>query len=453
MGIQSSVFHTRLPAEVTTYIFAYFSLEELLTASLACKLFLEIASDNALWKNLCFRANRNVVCFSPRSWKEFYRKTSFPAVKKAFEQAIDKPNPQPIAQSESKYKVVSGVPVLDTKFNRVVQGKFLIPFRGFLKGTGDEKAFEQSRRAQVFSQSIDEEAHDYKLNGKEGLAILTSDKKAVYKNFSQKNIIENKISLGDATQALFDGHWLISSSGSIDEHDLETGKKKHTFEIHRRIKSIAGFQHLFTFTAKKISSHEGMKIHVWDVRESGKIPCVEIPVSNFPEKLRILHLEQILETSDSSKMSIIDIRNSSPVQTIAPPDHSKKPKNLKISSIANEEDRIIVSYDSGMLAEFNLSRNEFTLIHDATMSSPEKFMYGKVMPSPIRSYYRLEACDSIIVGEVIERDLSSYVHFIHRYSFKILGKLTFSSLLNPWDYQDKRFVYKSRRNKSIIRNF
>jgi len=103
---QTSVFHTQLPTEVSTQIFQYFSPRELSVISLVCKLFNEIASSNLLWKNICLKENRNVAHCSPTSWKESYKKNTFPFVKKAFMQIVKaKPNLQPIDQNAYDLKL------------------------------------------------------------------------------------------------------------------------------------------------------------------------------------------------------------------------------------------------------------------------------------------------------------------------------------------------------------
>jgi len=67
---------------------------------------------------MCLRENRNVVRFSPSSWKEFYKETSFPATKKAFEKVRRaEPNLQPIAQDayDLKLNAKEGLAVLVPK--------------------------------------------------------------------------------------------------------------------------------------------------------------------------------------------------------------------------------------------------------------------------------------------------------------------------------------------------
>jgi len=126
-------------------------------------------------------------------------------------------------------------------------------------------------------------------------------------------------------QAVFDGHWLVQSpAGCIDEYDLEMGKKQ-TFSVQesgnmprildflgaksKNIPRIEGFQHLFGLSGFSWDT----RICLWDIRESGKEPCVNIPPLNIPKNIRIL--EQILFNHlNSSKMHLTDLRDVSPKQ-------------------------------------------------------------------------------------------------------------------------------------------
>lgn len=419
-GVQSSVFHTLLPTEVITKIFEYLSPREILIASLACKLFHEIASDNLLWKNLCLR--ENILWDSPSSWKEVFRECRFSKAKKEFMQIVRaKPNLQP----------------------------------------------------------IDPKAYDFKLNGKQGIAILESGKR-VYQNFSKNSSISDSMgSRVRRTQALFDGHWLVQSSrDDVDECDLETGKVKRNFNLPKSyIQKIVGFQNFFTF------DHFSRGLHLWDIRNQGNAPCLTIPLSDCHRRPQIINSEQILVTYDeASKIHVIDLRNISSVQTIAPPDHNARiQKYVKVASFVHERGQLIVSYNSGMLAEYSLSRHEFTSTAlktewtEAILSVLNCDIYdcdiydydidGKIdfekLDSALEpadsSYDSLKVCDSIIVGEKhtrYESDwTSSGLNFIHRYSFKVLGSLRFERNSAAWDYQERRFAHKTDRNKLQIWDF
>jgi len=308
-------------------------------------------------------------------------------------------------------------------------------------------------------QPIDQNAYDLKLNGKEGIAVLGRGER-LYTDFSKMASVKGLID-GQRTQALFDGHWLVHSARDfIDECDLETGKVKRNFDFPgSRIFTIVGFQNFFTFD----QTDKG--VHLWDIRKPGNAPCLNIPLSNFHRRPQIINSAQILVTFDeSTKIHVIDLRNSSPVQTIAAPDHGKKFQNfVKVSSFVHEGGNIIVSYSSGMLAEFNLSRYKFTLtglkaewaeavsaIMEGELPSEEKW---ELASRPANSSYcRLKVCDSIIVGEKHESNQRKGLNFIHRNSFKILGSLSFDSAI-LWDYQERRFVHKTDRNKLQIWDF
>jgi len=143
-AVQLSESHA-LPDEVWTKIFEYLTPAQILTASIACKFFYAIASDNVLWKKCCASECRNVLRFSPSSWKGFYREINFASAKKAFKQEMNaKPTPQPIVQ----------------------------------------------------------DAYNFKLNGKEGVAILTRSGKCLYRNFGKKKTTEDQMSLNNRTQAI-----------------------------------------------------------------------------------------------------------------------------------------------------------------------------------------------------------------------------------------------------------
>lgn len=200
---------------------------------------------------------------------------------------------------------------------------------------------------------------------------------------------------------------------------------------------------------------------MWDIRVSRDDPCLEIPFPGLTEKIRILNLEMILVTSnptskiDVHKMHVVDMRNGSFVQKIESPKDPgiQGPGNYGVKSIANAGDRIVVSYNStygsGMLAEFSLSRNEF--IHTTL-----------VRKDPRPQFSRIEVCDSMILAGAREQkpyaaagchDTYDYVHFIHGCSFKTLGKLELPRVYTPWDYKDKRFVFKTFENKLNIVDF
>jgi len=133
---------------------------------------------------------------------------------------------------------------------------------------------------------------------------------------------------------------------------------------------------------------------------------------------------------------------------------------LKVSSLANGGDHIVVGYNSGMLAEFCLSRHTFTFVGGQSlvpgkkkaMSSAEWQVISKVMQDPMDSYSRLEVCDSIIVKERACNRRGSTIDFIHRYSFETLGSLNFDSS-TPWDYQNKRFVHKNQGKRITSSRF